>query len=154
MHSRWWYIWVTFRWFLKEFKVKFGDVTINRGRTQDYLGIIFDSTQKSYLWVSMRSFIYNVLEPFDIKDSVSIPSNNNLFHINSVPLLPPEDAETSHNKNTAQVLYLTKRTGPADILFAVSFLVTRVKVPTQEDYAKLVRVLKYLHGTVTPVIWT
>jgi len=59
--------------------------------------------------------------------------------------LPAEDAETFH-KVTAQLLYLAKRTRP-DILFAVSFLVTRVKEPTQGDYAKLMRVLKYLHGT-------
>ena len=130
---------------LEELKVKFGDITINRGRVQDYLGMTFDFTNDRHLRVSMRSFIDNVLEPFALKESVSTPANNNLFHTNSEPQLPKEDAETFH-KVTAQLLYLAKRTRP-DILFAVSFLVTRVKEPTQGDYAKLMRVLKYLHGT-------
>ena len=64
----------------------------------------FDFTNDRHLRVFMRSFIDNVLEPFAVKKSVSTPANNNLFHTNSEPLLPAEDAETFH-KVTAQLLY-------------------------------------------------
>jgi hypothetical protein len=40
--------------------------------------------------------------------------------------------------------YLAKRARP-NILTALSFLTTRVQATTQEDYDKLLRVLKYLN---------
>lgn len=48
----------------------------------------------------------------------------------------------------AKLLYLCKRARP-DIKNAVAFLCTRVKSPDSDDYKKLVRVMKYLRGTVT-----
>ncbi len=44
-------------------------------------------------------------------------------------------------------IYISKRTRP-DILTAVSFLMTRVREPTEEEEKKLIKMLKYLHGTL------
>jgi len=46
----------------------------------------------------------------------------------------------------AQLLFVTMRCR-RDIQTAVAFLTTRVKEPDEDDWAKLKRVLKYLHGT-------
>jgi hypothetical protein len=47
----------------------------------------------------------------------------------------------------AKSLFLTKRARP-DIGTAVSFLTTRVKAPGRDDWIKLVRMIRYLRGTV------
>lgn len=47
----------------------------------------------------------------------------------------------------AKVLFIAKR-GRPDILLAASFLTTRVKAPTGDDWKKLVRVLAYLNGAL------
>mmetsp|Transcript_35469 Transcript_35469/g.82305 ORF Transcript_35469/g.82305 Transcript_35469/m.82305 type:complete len:113 (+) Transcript_35469:4961-5299(+) len=46
----------------------------------------------------------------------------------------------------AQLLYLSKQARP-DIFVAVAFLTTRVKNPCEDDWKKLIRVLKYLKAT-------
>ena len=54
----------------------------------------------------------------------------------------------------AQLLYLSKRARP-DIHLAVSSLFTIVKVPYTNDYNKLVRVMKYIQGTIgLPLIFS
>ena len=50
------------------------------------------------------------------------------------------------HSRTAKLLYLAKRVRP-DILTAIAFLTTRTRAPTQDDYCKLERVLRYLNGT-------
>ncbi len=47
----------------------------------------------------------------------------------------------------AQLLFVTMRCR-RDIQTAVAFLTTRVKDPDEDDWVKLCRVLRYLHGTV------
>uniref|UniRef100_UPI0026F06B80 Ty1/Copia family ribonuclease HI n=1 Tax=Phenylobacterium aquaticum TaxID=1763816 RepID=UPI0026F06B80 len=51
----------------------------------------------------------------------------------------------------AKLLYLAKR-ARVDILLPIAFLSTRVKSPTSQDADKLMRVLKYLNGTVENVL--
>ena len=51
----------------------------------------------------------------------------------------------------AKNLYLCKR-GRPDIQVAVAFLCTRVKSPTQEDWHKLLRLMRYLKGTPDRVL--
>lgn len=46
----------------------------------------------------------------------------------------------------AKLLYISKRVRP-DILLAVTFLTTRVLNATQDDWTKLIRVLRYLRRT-------
>ena len=46
-----------------------------------------------------------------------------------------------------QLLYLSQR-GRPDIRTAISFLCTRLQCADEDDYKKMIRVLKYLQGTV------
>jgi hypothetical protein len=46
-----------------------------------------------------------------------------------------------------QKLLFTANRARHDIQMAVSFLTTRVKAPDEDDWGKLVRVLKYINGT-------
>ncbi len=45
-----------------------------------------------------------------------------------------------------QLLFAANR-ARRDIQMVVSFLTTRVKAPDEDDWGKLVRVLKYINGT-------
>ena len=46
----------------------------------------------------------------------------------------------------AQGLFLTKR-GRPDIQTGIAFLCTRVQQPNEEDWEKLMRLMKYMNGT-------
>jgi hypothetical protein len=59
--------------------------------------------------------------------------------------LSKELAEVFHH-TVYQLLFAANR-ARHDILTAVSFLTTWVKASDQDDWGKLVRVLKYLNGT-------
>ena len=54
-------------------------------------------------------------------------------------------AEQYHSR-VAKLLYLAKRVRP-DILTAIAYLSTRVLAPTEDDWAKLGRLLKYINGS-------
>jgi hypothetical protein len=48
---------------------------------------------------------------------------------------------------TQYQLLFTANRARRDIQTAVSFLATRVKAPDEDDWGKLIRVLKYINGT-------
>ena len=48
---------------------------------------------------------------------------------------------------TARLLFAVKRARP-DIPVAIAYLCTRVREPTEDDYLKLTRVIRYLRNTV------
>ena len=56
------------------------------------------------------------------------------------------DAALFH-RHVARLLFASKRAGP-DIQVCVTFLCTRVKAPTEQDYNKLGKVISYLKETV------
>ena len=60
--------------------------------------------------------------------------------------LPPDKSKLFHHC-VAKLLYVALRCR-LDILLAISFLCTRVTVSTEEDWCKLKRLIRYLHGTV------
>ncbi len=57
----------------------------------------------------------------------------------------PESQAIAYHHTTAQLLFLSRV--HRNIQTAVAFLTTRVKVPDEDDWGKLKRVLKYLNGT-------
>jgi hypothetical protein len=61
-------------------------------------------------------------------------------------VLDKDEAESFHS-TVARLLYVATRARP-DILLAISFLCTRVAVPSQQDKHKLRRLLEYINGTL------
>jgi hypothetical protein len=77
---------------------------------------------------------------------VSSPWTDNLFKVDEdKPLLKKQDAELYHTI-VAQGLFLCKRARP-DISPAIAYGTTRVKYPNQDDWNKLVRMMKFLKQT-------
>ena len=74
------------------------------------------------------------------------PATDKLFQVNeSSPKLSPDRAEKFHSM-AAKALFLGKR-GRPDIQPVVTFLCTRVKSPTVDDWAKLHRMMQWLKAT-------
>ena len=74
------------------------------------------------------------------------PASDHLFKVQEDgKKLSKELVEVFHH-TVYQLLFAANRVR-CDIQTAVSFLTTWVKVPDQDDWGKLVRVLKYLNGT-------
>jgi hypothetical protein len=74
------------------------------------------------------------------------PASDHLFKVREDGRkLSKELAEVFHH-TVYQLLFAANR-ARHDILTEVLFITTRVKAPDQDDWGKLVRVLKYLNGT-------
>ena len=74
------------------------------------------------------------------------PAKSKLFYIDTEsPKLTGEKKEIFHSV-TAKVLWISQQSRP-DLDTAMSFLCTRVKEPTQEDWRKLHRVICFLKAT-------
>ena len=74
------------------------------------------------------------------------PAANDLFKISDTEKQLPKHRSDTFHSLTAQLLFLCKRSRP-DIQVAIAFLCTRVQEPTEEDWRKLGRVMKYLMKT-------
>jgi hypothetical protein len=73
---------------------------------------------------------------------VTSPWNENLFKVNeSSPGLTKEMAEQFH-KTTAQGLFLAR--GVDVISPVIAYLTTRVKFSNQDDWMKLIKMMKFL----------
>ena len=129
---------------------KDGPLTIHRGKKHDYLGMWLDFSLDGKVQVQMFEYIDNMLAdlPEDMCGTVTSPAADHLFTVNETgKKLPRDQAELFHH-NVAKLLFLCKRARP-DIQTTVAFLTTRVMAPDEDDYKKLVRVMKYLRGTKT-----
>ena len=82
-----------------------------------------------------------------MKGESATPDAHHLFDIaEHATKLSQYEADLFH-RFVAQLLYLSKR-ARLDIQISVSLLCTRVRGPDTDDYKKLVRVIKYIQGTI------
>ena len=125
----------------------------SRGKVHDYLGMTLDYTQKGVVKMYMKDYILKMLDQFKYKNElkevkkVSTPAADHLFNVNpNCSRLGDEKREEFHTM-VAKALFLCKRSRP-DLQPTVPFLCTRVQSPDQDDWKKLLRMLKYLEQTV------
>ena len=129
-------------------------VSVRRGKIHDYLGIDLDFTHVGNVRISMIKYSDKIFNDFPEQICTtappSTPAANHLFDIrdDNDPLKRPLNEEQSghFHRAVAQLLFLCMRSR-RDIQTAISFLTTRVRAPDEDDWNKLVRVLKYLYGT-------
>ena len=118
----------------------------NSSTSHSYLGMNFDYEKPGEFRITMKGYIDDVLSQCpEIVSSVCTPALSNLFELVDSPLLDDARRERFHSL-VAKLLYLAKRVRP-DILTAISFLATRVQAPTENDWKRLIRVLRYLYGS-------
>jgi hypothetical protein len=105
-----------------------------------------DMTEPKVCKITMAGFVTELMaECTDISGTADTPSTATLFEISPTAALLGERSSRFHSL-VAKLLYLGKRSRP-DILTTVAFLSTRVLKATEEDWKKLVKLVRYLRGT-------
>lgn len=135
---------------IKDIEANFGGMSVVRGKEHMFLGmnICFDHDNGT-VKIKMTEYIRESIESFgdDVSSGASSPASKSLFTIDTAsPELSPKKAALYHSI-VAKLLYVSNR-GRSDIAHAIAFLTTRVSVPLLQDWAKLGRLLRYLHDTI------
>ena len=125
---------------------EFDELKITRGEIHKFTGMVFDFTTPRKLKITMKKALEDILKRNKITGRAATPSTPELFSIDAEsPRLDKEQAEKFHSE-VASISYLVKRIKP-ECLTVTSFLMTRVHYSTEQDWAKLQRLLNYLSGT-------
>ena len=134
---------------VKQLESKFGDLQIPTGPKYDFLGVNFEIMKNGTVEMEAISHIEEAIETFpeEINRIVRLPAGHGLFDVNdNDELLSKERADIYHSL-VMKLMWIEKRTRP-DIETTVAFLSTRVSHPNITDWAKLKRLLQYLHTTI------
>jgi hypothetical protein len=131
---------------IKILETSYQALSVHRGPVHEYLGLKFNYEEKRRLVVTMNSYQERVVQDWTVSKAATTPAREDLLHIDhQSPVLEKSKSEAFHSM-VARLLYLAKRVRP-DILLPVVFLTTRVVAPTEQDWRKLDRVIRYLGGT-------
>ena len=100
--------------------------------------------------ITMFDYIQEILEDFhkfDPNKTISrTPAADHIFKVrDDQPKLDEQKYQIFHTF-TAKSLFATKR-ARLDIHTSVSFMTTLVIFPNKDDWNKLLRMMRYLHGT-------
>ena len=114
----------------------------------DYLGMQFNM-RRDTVGVSMPGYVSALVQDFGIKDVKLVegrapcPHTHKLFVVNAKsPLLSKARAD-KFRSGVMRLLYLTTRVRP-DLKLHLGVLTSRLKAPTEDDYAKFELVLRHL----------
>ena len=141
-------------WLNKTYEQLFSDgsgkMKINRGKIHEYLGMTLDFSISGEVKITTTPYIREVIEDFSKYDPGSktarTPAADHLFKVRDDAKPISEKLAQIFHTFVAKSLFATKRARP-DIATAVSFLTTRVIEPDEDDWKKLVRMIRYLNGS-------
>ena len=131
---------------IKFLRDEYGDLRVNRGKIHEYLGMRFDFSTPGKVAIDMADFEQQVLADFseDLGDGYAeYPALDNHFQVDETSARLPAARKREFHRKVAQLLFLGCRSR-RDIKPATSFLTTRVQEPTEQDWSKLTRILRYL----------
>jgi hypothetical protein len=128
---------------------KHGKVKSVRGEIHDYIGMTFNFPGNGKVEIDMSDYVQNMLDECSVKlrsnEIAPTPAADDLFAEGDDVFLCKEKAEEFHTI-VAKGLFACKRARP-DIHPTIAVLCTRVKRPTEDDWKKMICLLKYLNGT-------
>ena len=131
---------------LQYLKNVYKDISVTEGKVHKYLGMIFDFSVDGKCAISMPHFISETIAKAKVEGVVATPATEQLFQVReNAPKLEDGQKEEFHSL-IMSLQYLAKRVRP-DILCPVVFLSTRVQCADQDDWSKLIRIMKYLNGS-------
>ena len=140
--------------FIRELNGVFGiekKLEETKGDVHEYLGLTIDFSMPGNVVFSMFNYLEDIIveAPLDLKmgPKHKTPASGKLFHIDNTSPLPSTEKVELFHWLVARLLFALKRARP-DIQVAVAFLCTRVKSPTEEDYKKLGRLIRYVGETI------
>ena len=122
------------------------DVKIRRGRTGEFLGMLFDFSSDKYCEILMPAYIKGMVEDSGVRKVRKTPCTLDIWVVDpDSPLLSPELQERFYSL-TYKGVYLSTRVR-GEISLTTSFLATRVGKATEQDWGKLMHLCGYLLGT-------
>jgi len=126
----------------------YGEVKATRGKIHKHLGMQFDCSKPGHVIIGMTKCMKAMVDDFPMKlkpsDTAPTPAASDLFAKGDSPLLNKEQAEVFH-AFVAKALFACKRARP-DMQPTVAAPCTHVKEPNQDDWNKLLRLLKFING--------
>jgi len=140
-------------WLVNSLRNKYGKLNCHTEKVIDYLGMVMDFSRPGLLQLSLKTMLKEVIDDYaeEVKVSYSTPAKNSLFETDENSKILDHNRKEKFHSTVQKLLYIGKH-GRPDILLAIGFLTTRVNVPTEEDFGKLVRVVGYLRGTLDLVL--
>ena len=108
----------------------------------DYLGMMFDYSFTREVRINMWDHLGRVIKEFPEET----PASDHLFKLHEDGRKLTEELADAFHHMVYQLLFAANR-ARRDIQMAVSFLTTPVKAPDEDDWGKLVILLKYINGT-------
>jgi hypothetical protein len=140
-------------WLNKQYG-SYGEVKATRGKIHDYLGMTFDFSTPGKVKVGMIDYMASMVDDFSVQfkasDTAPNPTTEDMFNVGDSKALEKVQAEEFHTF-VVKGLFACKRARP-DIHPAIAFLTTRVRNPNQDDWRKLIKLLKYINGTRNDVL--
>jgi len=126
----------------------FGTMNITRGAKHTYLGVDF-TIRDGKVELIMPEYIQECINSFGeaINVNAATPANKNLFEVNDESKLLNTEKRITYHHIVQKLLHVCKR-ARVDIQVAIAFMCTRVREPSEQDWAKLRRLLQYLRGTI------
>ena len=131
------------------------EVKSKRGKVHDYLGMILDYSIEGKVGIDMKYYVEDLWKDFDKAEPITnsqYPWDTNLFKVDETSPKLPRDKADEFVTFVYKALFLSKR-ARQDISPAIAFLTTRVKAPTEEDWAKLKKMMRFLKSTVDDVLY-
>ena len=124
-------------------------LTVTRGLVHEYLGMTFDLRTKGEVALSQYDYIkkMNTRLPDEMKGkNRSTPAPADLFKQKDNDAELDKDRQQLYHTITAETLWLSQRSRP-DTQLATGYHCTRVKNPTENDWAKLIWEQQYIWTT-------
>jgi hypothetical protein len=113
---------------------------VHHGKVHNYLGMDLNFANEGIVQISMITYTTKILTNFleAITTSCATPEANHLFTVcdEATAKFVPETQGQAFHHTVAQLLFLCKR-AQQDIQTAVSFLITRLKRPDEDNWGKL-----------------
>jgi hypothetical protein len=125
--------------------------TFNFDVKSQYLGMLFDFSVAGQCSVSIPKLIDDVLRDMNVTGGSKYPHDAKLYEVSEdSPALDEKRAKTFYS--VVYRLYYAAIRVEVRIQVAVHFLSTRVTKPTEEDWAKLLKILRFLNCTERSVL--
>ena len=136
---------------IEQLEGEYGKMSVTTGSVHHYCGMTLIFENKS-LKIDMKEYLRDTVNEFpEDCTKPTTPAATHLFEVN-----PDQDKLDTATKqifhtNVAKLLFVSKR-GRPDIQVAIAFLSTRVIEPDKDDWKKLVRLMRYVNGTIDLVL--
>ena len=137
----------------------FPGLSVERGKKLNFLGMEIEFTNDKKVKLGTTQYIHSMIEELEellipykenLNREYSTPAGRWLFKVKEDAKALKEDKADIYRSFVAKLLWIMKRSRP-DLELTVSFLSTRVKEPTKEDWNKFKHIMCWLKQTKSDV---